>query len=140
MILLDSRSEEETTREAAELRVFRTLNTLLTNTTEFSSLPLRCSTSCSHVLKMQFPLPRWRFWQIMEINSFEFCPYFYGAWDFHSALLCQEHLLLGSCSRDGMINDVLWAQPDAWLEWLTVSWTSKAWIPLRRSWTFTESR
>ena len=58
MILLDSRSEEETTREAAELRVFRTLNTLLTNTTEFSSLPLRCSTSCSHVLKMQFPLPR----------------------------------------------------------------------------------
>jgi len=38
-----------------------------------------------------------KFWQIMEIYSFGFCPYFYGAWVFFpSALLYQERLLLGS--------------------------------------------
>jgi len=56
-IFSDARSDEKTAPVAAELIVFRTLNMLVTNTTEFSSLPLRCSTSCSHVLKIQFPLP-----------------------------------------------------------------------------------
>ena len=106
---------------------------LVTNTTEFSSLPLRCSTSCSNVLNMQFPLPCWRFWQIMEIYSFDFCPYFCGSRrPPPSTLLYQEHLLLGSWSRDGMINDALWAQLSAWLEWLAVNWTSVASIPVRR--------
>ena len=82
MIFLDERSDEKTARAAAELTVFRTLNVLVTNTTEFSSLPLRGSTSCSHKLKMQFPLPCWRFWKIMEIYSFDFCPYFYGCMGF----------------------------------------------------------
>jgi hypothetical protein len=113
---------------------------LVTNITEFSSLPLRCSTSCSHVLKMQFPLACWRFWQIMEIYSFDISPFFSDAFSFSppplfssaSALLYQEHLLLGSWSRDGMINDALWAQLSAWLEWLAVSWISAASIPVRR--------
>jgi len=33
---------------------------LVTNTTKFSSLPLRSSTSCSHERKIQFPLPCWK--------------------------------------------------------------------------------
>jgi hypothetical protein len=69
-IFSDARSDENTARVAEELIVFRTLNMLVTNTTELSSLPLRCSTSCSRVLKIQFPLPCWRFWQIVEIYSF----------------------------------------------------------------------
>ena len=31
-----------------------------------------------------------------------------------------------------MINDALWAQLSAWLEWLAVSWTSVVSIPVRR--------
>jgi len=46
-----------------------------------------------------------------------------------SALLYQEHLLLGSWSCDGMINDAVWADFSAWLVWLAVNWTSAASIP-----------